>query len=301
LIDALSGNHMWSERYDRNLSELFEVQDEVTRTIVATMIGRLEDAEIREASRRPTDNLAAYDTLLRGIELLRGYSDDDNRRARELFETAISLDPRYALAHAYLALALLVEYRYEKAPTVIKDRALALAMVGARLDPGDGRCHQFLAQAYLFRGEFDLAVSHFERAVALNPNDANGIAQLGYALAAVGRAEEGIGLIRQAMLLNPFHPEWYWDDLAVASYAARHYEEALEANLRIVSRQQYWHFARAAACYAKLGRLEEAHAMAAEALRLKPDFHLSAEKLRYKNPLDTQHVLDGMRKAGLPD
>ena len=125
---------------------------------------------------------------------------------------------------------------------------------------------------------------------------------MGLALATSGgRAEEGVALIRQAMRLNPFHPESYWDDLAVASYAARRYEEALEANRQIVGRKQYWYFARMAACYAQLGRTEEARAQTVEALRLKPDFRLSTVKLFYKNPADAQHVLDGMRKAGLPE
>ena len=303
LIDALSGNHLWSERYDRNLEELFDVQDEVTRTIVATVVGRLEDAEIKDAVRQRTENLAAYDTLLRGINLLRpSYVTEDNRRARELFESAVSLDSHYALAHAYLALALLVEHGYGDAPIAVKDRALETALTAVKLDPDEGRCHRFLAIAYHHRGEFDLALSHFERAVALNPNDANGIARMGLALATSGgRADEGIALIRQAMSLNPFHPESYWDDLAIATYAAHHYEEALEANRRIVGRKQYWYSARMAACYAQLGRLDEAQAQALEALRLKPDFRLSAVKLFYKNPADADHVLDGMRKAGLPE
>jgi adenylate cyclase len=238
---------------------------------------------------------------LRGIELLRGYSPDDNRRARELFESAVALDPQYAIAHAYLALALLVEHGYGGSPAAIKDRALEIALTAVRLEPSEGRCHQFLAQAYLFRGEFKSAISHFERAIELNPNDANGIAQMGYALALLDNPERGTKLIRQAMKLNPFHPDWYWDDLAIASYAARHYEDALEANLRLVGRKRYWYFARLAACYAQLGRLKEAQEQAAEVLRLKPDFHLSAENLQYRDPADAEHVFEGMRKAGLPE
>jgi adenylate cyclase len=303
LIDAMSGNHLWSERYDRKLDELFDVQDEVTRTIVATVVGRMEEAEVKGAVHRRTENLAAYDSLLRGMDLLRpSYVTDDNQLARELFESAIRLDPKYALAHAYLAWALLVEHGYGDAPVAIKDRALETALTGVRLDPGEGRCHRILAIAYHHRGEFDLALSHFERAVELNPNDANGIARMGLALATSGgRAEEGIELIRQAMRLNPFHPESYWDDLAIASYAARRYDEALEANRRIVGRKQYWYFARMAACYAQLGRLDEARAQVGEALRLKPDFRLSAVKLFYKNPTDAEHVIEGMRKAGFPE
>ena len=174
-------------------------------------------------------------------------------------------------------------------------------LTAIQLDPREGRCHQFLAQAYRYRGEFDLAVSHFERSAALNPNDANGIAQMGSVLAIAGRAGEGAGMIREAMRLNPFHPEWYWSGLAVASYAARDYEDALMANRQLRSRTAYWPLARAAACLAQMGRLEEARSQMLEVLRLKPDFHLSAEKLVYKNPADAEHVIEGMRKAGLPE
>jgi adenylate cyclase len=227
LIEAPTGNHLWSEHYDRSIDDLFELQDEVTGTIVATLIGRLEDAEIKGSERKHPESLAAYDSLLRGIEHLRSYGEDQNRRARELFEHAISLDPRFALAHAYFSLALLLEHGFGSAPDAIKERALDSARTAVRLDPRESRCHQFLGQAYLLCGEHDLALSHFERTSALSPNDANATAHRGYALAIVGRAEEGIEVIRHAMRLNPFHPDWYWDNLAIAQYTARHYEEAL--------------------------------------------------------------------------
>jgi len=301
LIEADTGSHVWAERYDREMGELFEVQDDVARMIVSTLAGRLEENELKSATLKRTESLPAYDCLLRGIQHLRGYAEDDNRRAIALFERAISMDPGFGLAHAYLALALLVEHDYDDAPEPIRNQALDIAQRAVRLDPGDGRCHQFLAQAYLYKGAYEQALSHSERSVALNPNDANILAQRGLVLGYVGHAEEGIGLIREAMRLNPFHPEWYWGALAILLYAARHYEEALEADRRIASWKKPWHLARLAACYAQLGRLEEARAQAAEVLRLAPDFRLSAVKLRYKHPADVEHVLEGMRKAGLPE
>ncbi len=301
LIDALPGNHLWSERYDRDINDLFEVQDELTRTIVATLTGRLEDAEIREAAHRRTENQSVYDLLLRGIPLMRGDSASDNRQARELFEQAISVDPHFALAHAYFALSLLVEHRYDNAPGAIKDRALECALTALRLDPSEARCHQFLAQAYRFRGEFDLALTCFRRAAALNPNDANGLALMGSVLGVSGCPEEGVELIRQAMQLNPFHPDWYWHQLAVALYAARRYEDALLAEQQLAGPKQFWFLARMAACQAQLGRHEEARALTAEVLRRKPDFRISAVKLLYRNPADAAHALDGLRKAGLPE
>jgi TolB-like protein len=301
LVEAATGNHIWSERYDRSIDELFVVQDEVTLTIVATLIGQVEDAEIKGSIRKHPQSLAAYDSLLRGIEHLRAYGDDENRRARELFENAISLDPRFALAHAYFALALLLEHGFDSATDEIKERALNSARTAVRLDTREGRCHQFLGQVYLLRGEYDLALSHFERTFALNPNDANATAHRGYALAIVGCAEEGIELIRRAMYLNPLHPGWYWDNLAIAQYTARQYEEALSSYRQGAGQTAYWGIARIAACDAQLGRLSEARQCAAEVLRLKPDFHFLSLTLHHKNSADAEHWLEGFRKAGLPE
>jgi adenylate cyclase len=301
LIEALTGNQLWSEHYDRSIDDLFELQDEVTATIVATLIGRLEDAEIKQSERKHPESLAAYDSLLRGIEHLRSYGEGENRRARELFAQAISLDPRFALAHAYFSLALLLEHGFGSAPDAIKERACDSARTAVRLDPRESRCHQFLGQAYLLRGEHDLALSHFERTSALNPNDANATAHRGYALAIVGRAEEGSEVIRHAMRLNPFHPDWYWDNLAIAQYTAHHYEEALDSIRRSGGRATFFSLARMASCYAQLGRLDEAREKAAEVLRLKPNFHLLSLTLNHKNPGDAEHWLEGMRKAGLPE
>jgi len=301
LIDGLSGNHVWSEHYDRDISNLFKLQDEVICTIVSTLTGRVEDAEIRGTALKRTDSLTAYDNLLRGVELLRGNNSNDNRRAREAFERAISLDPRFALAHAYFALSLLVEHRYDNAPDAIKDQALDSALTAVRLDPGEARCQQFLAQAYRFRGEFDQALTYFQRAVALNPNDANGFALMGSVLGVAGRPGEGVELIRHAMHLNPFHPDWYWHQLAVTLYAERHYEDALEAFQQASDPKQFWYLARMAACQAQLGRFDEARALTDEVLRRKPDFHLSAVRLFYKNPADAENMLEGLRMAGLPE
>jgi len=234
LIDAVSGNHLWSERFDRNIDDLFAIQDEVTQTIVTTMTGRLEDAEIWNASRKQTDSLSAYDCLLRGVEQLRAYGPDVNRRARELFEQAIALDPRYALAHAYLALALVIENGYGNASDVIKQRALEAAAAAVRLDPRESRCHIFLGQVHRFRLEYDLAISHLERGLALNPNDATGMIHLATVLAVCGRAEEGVEILHRAIKLDPYL-HFYWGTLATCLYALRRYEEAFAAHRKLGS------------------------------------------------------------------
>ena len=301
LIDAVPGNHLWSERFDRNIEELFDVQDELTQTIVATVTGRLEDAEISIATTKRTNNLSAYDCLLRGIEQLRAYGPDVNRRARELFEQAVALDPRYALAHAYFAFSLLVENDYGSASDAIKQRAINAAIAAVELEPRNSRCQLLLGGVYRFCGEVDLAISHTERGLSLSPNDANGIAHLGAVLGTEGRAEEGIELIHQAMRLNPHHPDWYWAVLSLSFYAGRRYEEALAANQKFRPGKSAWQLARDAACLAQLGRADEAQAVTAEVLRIKPSFSLRAEIPRYRYSADAEHLREGMLKAGLPE
>ena len=210
-------------------------------------------------------------------------------------------DSRFALAHAYFALALMVEHRYANASTAIKQTALNSARTAIQLDSDDARCHLFLALIYTYRSEFDLALLHYERSLSLNPNDANCLCSMGWAFGLVGRADEGVELIRQAMRFDPFHPDWYWDALAITLYAAHQYEDALDANLRIAGNKSPWIFARVAACYAQMGRAEEARVQVAEVLRLKPDFQLSKADFAYKNAADIEHIFEGMRKAGLPE
>jgi TolB-like protein/Flp pilus assembly protein TadD len=300
LIDAVLGNHLWSERFDRNIKELFDVQDELTQTIVTTMTGRLEDAEIRNASNRRTESLSAYDCLLRGAQLLRDYAPGVNRRARELFEQAVALDPKYALAHAYLALSLLVENDYGNASSAIKQRALDAAQTAIRLDPRESRCHVYLGQVYRLRNEYDLAISHLERGLALNPNDAVGMVHLSVVLGVSGRAEEGIELLHRAIRLDPFL-NFYWGTLALNLYALRRYEEALAASRKLGSNKSPWQMAREAACLAQLGHLDEARALAAEVIRRKPGFSLRTEMPHYKYPADAEHMREGLLKAGFSE
>jgi adenylate cyclase len=301
LVDAGSGRQLWGNRFDRPLSDLFELQDEITQLIVSSLIGQVENLEIRAIMEKPTENLEAYDYLLRGIDFLRSYGENVNRKAIEMFEKAAALDPSYGLAHGYLALALIVEHGFENAPQYIKDRALKLALEAVRLAPGDSRCHQYLSDVHLSTGRHELALAQIKRAIELNPNDANALIRLAVCLAKVGRAEEGLTAAQQAIRNNPFHPDYYWSDLAMVAYAAHRYEDALAASMRVAVHERHWDHARIAACLAQLGRTGEARAAAANVLRLKPDFSLVSEQFTYLNSADTEHLKDGMRKAGLPE
>jgi TolB-like protein len=298
LIDADSRAQVWGEAYNGALSEILAVPDKITGAIVSTLHSRVENSVVERTRRKPT--LAAYECVLRGIKHLRSYGPDDNRRAVELFQQAIDLDPDYALAQAYRGLADVVLHGYQEAPADVVAQALALASTAVEMDNEDGRCHWILGVIHGARNDLNDEARHYQRAIALNPNDANAIAAYGALLAVLGRPEEGIDRIREAMRLNPYHPEWYWVDLGIVLYIARRYADAVEAYGHR-TRPGSWVLARLAACYAQMGRMEEAAAAAAEVRKLRPDFSLAKLRRTGWNAADTEHILEGMRKAGLPE
>jgi TolB-like protein/Flp pilus assembly protein TadD len=298
LVDAGSRAQLWGEAYDCPLSDILAVPDVITGALVATLHSRAESSLVEQSRRKP--KLAAYECVLHGIRYLWGYGPDDNRRAVELFQQAIDLDPDYALARAYRAFSDVVMHGYADAPDAVLARALALASTAVEIDDNEGRCHWILAMIHGYCGDLTGAERHYQRAIALNPNDANAIAGSGTLLAFLGRPEEGIDRIREAMRLNPYHPEWYWGDLGIVLYAARRYADAAEAFCRR-AHKGYWPLIRLAACYAQMGRMEEAATAAAEARRLRPAFSLAKLRFPQWGPIETNHILEGLRKAGLPE
>jgi TolB-like protein/Tfp pilus assembly protein PilF len=302
LIEAASGAHLWADRYDRSLTDIFEVQDEVTTTIVSTLIGRIEDAKLRQSLRKPTVSLAAYDFFLRGAVHFRGYAEGDNRQACAFFEKAIANDPNYALAHSYLALARIALHGYGAAPLEVREASSAMARRGVDLDPQEGSCHRLLGQVLMYARELDVAEHHKRRAVELNPNDADGAISMGELLVTRGHAAEGLDWIEKAMRLNPFHPPWYHSLHARALYSLRRFSEAAQAIKRMPSEGRW--SSRLAACYGQLGREQEAKAEVAAILRAKPDYSISEfmEKIvLLELPKDRELLREGLVKAGLPE
>jgi TolB-like protein len=298
LLDAATRAQVWGEAYDHPLSDLANIPDTITGALVSTLHGRVESALLEQGRRKP--KIAAYDCVLRGIKHLRGYAPGDNELAVELFQQAMDLDPDYALARAYRGFADVVKHNYDEAPQEILERALKMASTAVQMDEYNARCHWLLGLVHAYSGNIKEEERHFLRALALNPNDANALATLGGVTAALGRHEEGIDRVREAMRLNPYHPEWYWVGLGNIFYTARRYEDALEAYKHRNS-PGYWVMARIAACYGQMGAVAEAKAAAAEVVRLKPDFGVSRMFRAGWSASDTEHVRDGMRKAGLPE
>jgi len=300
LIDAMSGDHLWAERYDRALDDIFAVQDEVVATIAATLAVRIHVAGLERAKRQPTEDLAAYECVLRGRERLAAYGPEANAAARELFARAVALDPEYALAHAFLALAIFNEEWGEHAA---RQRAACLehANLAARLDPTDSRCHRILAMILLEAREFERAGYHADRAVALNPHDGDAAAYRGYILCFLGRPEEALSDSRRALALTPFHPNWYWGVLGRALYGTGRYEEAIMAFERAAT-GRYEHHVRLAACHTHLGQAALARRCVERVLAAKPDFSSRAwvDRAPLRLDADRERLLNDILAAGLP-
>ena len=302
LIDAESDRHVWAERYDRELEDLFAIQDEVTAAIVATLPGRVEAATHDRAERKTPDNMAAYECVLAGRVLHHRSTREDNAAALAMLERAIALDPKYAHAHAWKGCVLGQSWvhgwcadRDATFQRVAEELQIALG-----LDENDSDVHRILAALNLLRGDHERSRYHQERALGLNPNNDLIVVQQGELLTWLGRPEEGIEWIRKAMRLNPYHPERYWSHLGRAYFVAQRYPEAVEAFARI-SRPDHTHHAFMAAACAQMGDEVAAQAHAREVTSRQPEFAVDAylATLHYKRDSDRAHHREGLLKAGL--
>jgi adenylate cyclase len=303
LIDAETDRHIWAERYDRDLADIFAIQDEMTRAIVATLPGRVEAATHDRAKRKPTDNMAAYECVLAAKVLHHRSNRDDNAQAQDLLDRALALDPNYAHAHAWKACVLGQTWVYNwcaDRETTFEQVARELEITLA-LDDNDSDVHRILAALNLNRDDHGKATYHQERALALNPNYDLVVVQQGELLTWLGQPDEGIDWIKKAMRLNPYHPERFWSHLGRACYCAEKYAEAAEAFSRI-TRPDHTHHAFLAATFAQMGNAVAAAAHAAEVLKRQPTFgvadHLTTQ--HYKREADRLRYETGLLKAGLP-
>ena len=303
LIDAESDRHVWAERYDRELEDIFAIQDEMTRAIVATLAGRVEAATHDRAKRKPTDNMAAYECVLAAKVLHHRSNRDDNAEAQHLLDRALALDPNYAHAHAWKACVLGQMWVYNwcaDRDTTFQQVARELEITLA-LDDNDGDVHRILAALNLNRDDHDKAAYHQQRALALNPNYDLVVVQQGELLTWLGQPDEGIDWIKKAMRLNPYHPERFWGHLGRACYCAEKYADAAEAFSRI-TRPDHTHHAFLAATFAQMGNAVAAAAHAAEVLKREPTFSVAdyLTTQHYKREADRLRHETGLLKAGLP-
>ncbi len=230
LLDAFASSQLWGHRFDRDLEDLFVVQDEITSTVVSTLVGKVEAARLTHARGAPTRLLDAYDLYLRGKDHHHRYTAEDCRACIDLFNRAIERDPDFAVAYAWLACGLgqaMVFELDEQAGLV--DRCQAAAERGLELDENESECHRVLAQVFLTRRNLTKSLWHQERALFLNPNDDRSVCAMGEILTFVGRHEEAEGWIGKSMQLNPYHSPRYWTHLGRSLIHLGRFEEALDA------------------------------------------------------------------------
>ena len=303
LIDAETDRHVWAERYNRELKDIFEVQDEVTAAIVSTLAGRIEAATQERVKRKTPDNMAAYEYVLAGKTLHHRSTREDNARALEMLDNAIALDPDYAHAHAWRACVLGQSWAYGWCDDMDATWTAVLSelQVALSLDDNDSDVHRILAAVHIASSNFERAAYHQERGLSLNPNNDLIVVQQGELLTWTGRPEEGMEWIKDAMRLNPHHPERFWNHLGRAYFVARRYADAIDAFKRIGT-PDHTHHAFLAAAHALSGDSESSAFHAKEVLRLDPDFSVTTylDTLHYQQETDLEHHRQGLLKSGLP-
>ena len=301
LIDAHAGSNVWARRFDREVEDVFLVQDDVTSTVVSTLAGRVEAVRLARTRRAPPERLHAYDFFLRGKEHHHRYTKEDCEKALEMFGRSIQSDPSYAAAHAWYACALgqAAALGLDETDTLVA-QAQAAAERGLELDDQDSECHRILAQVYLLRHDLRRAIQHQERALYLNPNDDRSVCAMGEILSFAGRAEEAEAWVRKAIRLNPFHPPRYWSHLARPLFHLGRHAEAVEALEQIREpRVRDLVFLVAAT---QRARMDDALAHSLDRLRsASPSFdaEVLVGALPYDDSAARQELLDALREAGL--
>ena len=313
LIEVATGSHIWADRYDRELEDIFAVQDDVVRTITATLVGKVGLAHRDRAQNKLPSNMDAYDWFVQGRELYSTTTCDDNSKAILMFEKAVALDPGFAAAYALLAQAHLRDWItfWEEIPEQSYQRVWANARKSVELDDTDSVTQASIGYAYLFKGDHDQAYVHLNRALELNPGDTDALIFMSRFEMLTGSPELAIERIAEANRYNPFG-KYNWS-LGTAYYAMHRYDEA-KLKLQAIHSPAEIMLVWMGAVYAQVGEIEKARelttkfvAHAEEKLNLSsaplPTSWLGfvAERWPFKLQEDMDHLLEGLHKAGLPE
>jgi TolB-like protein len=304
LIDATTGKHLWAQRYDRDLEDLFSVQDEVTQSIVAVLPARIQAAAFEQASRKMTRSLDAYDYLLRGKFCYHLETPEANREAEAHFDRSIELDPRFASAYAWKACTIGQAWRHEFRPRTSErqQRLIQLVEQAMSIDENNAESHRIMSRIALLQGQFAKSEHFLECALALNPNDPRLIAQRGINLTFFGDPEAAIPWIEQAMRLDPFSAHRYYLDMVRALFMAGSPEEATVVLAR-TARTHWEHYLWLAACYAAAGKTSAAEQTGQEAMALRPSLSIAAYIdgwFIWRRNEDKARLRDALAQAGLP-
>ncbi|HSR70936.1 MAG TPA: tetratricopeptide repeat protein [Kiloniellales bacterium] len=306
LTDAARGRQIWGEHYDREVNDIFAVQDEVTQNIVATLVGRVTAADIEQARRFPTDVPQAYDLVLRGQGIV-AHSREANERARELYQQAAALDPRYAQAYLGLSTCHMLDWtsNWSDAPRKSLEESFACASKALDLDNTDSRIYARLGMLRLYRSEFAESQRLLERALALNRCDATALVHKARLEVALGSPDAAIERIASAVRLDPFHPTWYFWTLGQAQLMAGLLDDAIGTLRTAIVRDPRFitPHRHLAAAYALAGDEAAARREVAAILEFDPTYRLGrvGEREVFRNPDDLERYLAALRRAGVPD
>ena len=306
LIDVASGAHIWAERFDRDLTDIFAVQDELTREIISALKVKLTPEKKDRLARKNTIDQEAYDLFLRGRERAWLNTRSGNIEARHLLGRAVTINPEFAAAHAFIGFTQVNDYvnGWAEVPERSLQAGLENAGRAVQMDEAEPQGHYALAVALFFHRETDRALAEARRSVALAPNFAQGHHTIARMLTFSGDAAGAINTIDAYMQLDPLYPDMALYFLAEARFALGQFEEAVTALKQRHGRNpnSATSYALLASCYGHLGRIAESQAAWAEVMRIAPDFSIERQRrtLPYKNPDDFERRIEGMRKAGLP-
>ena len=303
LIEATSGHHLWAEHYNRDLKDLFALQDEIVQILVAQLAVKISTTEQARAMRKDTANLEAYDYLQRGREYYRRITRSANRKARQLFENALELDPNYASAHVGLGWTYFqrVSYGWTEFADQSLQHALDLAHKALSLDESNASAHGLAGHVYAFRAQYNLAINEFQQAININPNDAGSYRNIGWVLLWSGKVDEAIRNLEKSLRLDSSTVSNALWHLGMAYYLKGRYQDAQGALERgVIQRPNFvgYHIALAAT-FAQIGRHTDAKRSAEKVLQLNPFFEVHNYGTAFHNPVDRNKILEGLRKAGI--
>jgi TolB-like protein/class 3 adenylate cyclase len=307
LADGTTGNHVWAERYDRPLDDVFAVQDEVTQKIAGTlapsMSGVLTRAGRERAHRKPPESLQAYENYLLGIEHKHRFTQEDTQKAQELLKKAIDIDPTFARAYVGLAMAHVVAFEngWTTSPQDSLDNILTALRQALALDPSDGQAHVTLGIYYIYVGDMEQSLAEHEKALSLNPNDADVLLMTAGNMTWFGRPEQAAELADQAVRLNPNYPDWYGWGLLLAYFYDGQYERALSVTQGRLN-PDIWDYIYRPLIYAQLGRKADVATSFSDLLQRNPEYVAErwlSDTGTFRD-VELNLFLDSHRKAGLP-
>ena len=305
LVNANTGGHLWAESYDRDLKDIFSLQDEITEMILTSLEVKLTEGEQARIWRKRTTNRKAYEITLKALESYRLMTKYGNEDARQLYQQAALLDPTYPIPVVGLSYTHWndVIYGWSKSPRKSIDKAVALAKTALTLDETLADTHVLLGNIYLMKKQYKPAMEELEKAMALNPNGADVNALLGLMLRYLGRSEEAVERLEKSIRLNPLPPAWYLYNLGDAYRLTQRYEKALESFKKAIhlSPDHLLSWIYLAATYGQMGREQEALEAASKVLKVNDKFltETYVERLPYKNQEDINCLITYLHKAGL--